>query len=115
MEASQVSESGLELVEYNVAILPDSIEEKTAGGIILPTNDRSKWEVQEGTIDAMSVHAFSYADWPEGERKPQVGDRIVFGKYAGARIDRNGVEWLVIKDKDVVAVIDAAPAAQLAA
>lgn len=109
------NESGLVPMEYNVVVKPDAAETITKGGIILPTNDRSKWEVQEGTIDAMSVHAFSYADWPEGERKPQAGDRIIFAKYAGARIDRNGVEWLVIKDKDVVAVIEAAPAAQLAA
>ncbi len=110
-----MSKSGLNPLEYNVVIQPDGVEERSAGGIILVTNDRSKWEVQEGIIDALSVHAFSYADWPEGARVPKVGDRVMFAKFAGALVTRNGVEFRVCKDKDLVAVLDEAPTLAAAA
>lgn len=106
---------GLNLVEYNVAILPDEVETKTAGGIILVTNDRDEWAVQEGVIDALSPHAFSYAEWPEGARVPQVGDRVMFAKYAGTIVERNGVKVRICKDKDIVAVIEQQPAVAAAA
>lgn len=102
------SESGLELVEYNVAILPDSVEEKSPGGIILISSDRKEWEVQEGTLDALSPHAFSYAKWPDGARIPQVGDRVLFAKYAGSLIERNGRKVRICKDKDIIAVVERA-------
>lgn len=110
-----MSESGLYPIEYKVIVKPDAVEERSAGGIILVTNDRSEWEVQEGVIDALSPHAFSYAEWPEGARKPQVGDRVMFAKFAGALIDRNGVKWRILNDKDIQAIIPETVAAQLAA
>lgn len=110
------SENGLELVEYNVAILPDSVEEKSAGGIILISSERKEWEVQEGALIALSPHAFSYAEWPDGARVPQVGDRVLFAKYAGSLVDRDGKKIRICKDKDVIAVVArATPAVAIAA
>ncbi len=110
-----MSESGLMPVEYKVIVKPDAVETVSRGGIILPGNDRSKWEVQEGVIDALSPHAFTYADWPEGARKPEIGDRVMFAKYGGAEIKRNGVEFRIMNDKDIQAIIPEAVAAKLAA
>lgn len=109
------SESGLVPMEYNVVVKPDALESKTAGGIILMQNERDEWAVHEGVIDAVSVHAFTYADWPDDARKPQVGDRVMFAKHAGALIDRNGAKFRVVKDKDLIAVLAEKPAVQLAA
>lgn len=103
-----MSESGLSLVEYNVAIVPDEVETKSAGGIILISSERKEWEQQEGVIDALSPHAFSYAEWPDGARMPQVGDRVLFARYAGTLIERNGRKFRICKDKDIVAVIEPA-------
>ncbi len=101
------NDSGLLPSEYNVVVKPDAVEEVTKGGIILPvsTTDRDKLAADEGTLVAVSPHAFSYADWPEGHKPPQVGDRVVFAKYAGSLIKRGEAEYRVIKDKDVIAVV----------
>lgn len=94
-------------MEYNCVVQPDDVEEVTPGGIIMPISktDRDKLAVEEGTLIAVSPHAFSYADWPEGETPPQVGDRVVFARYAGALHKRGDKQWRVIKDKDIIAVV----------
>lgn len=102
------NESGLRPMEYNVVIRMDPTEEKTAGGIILPSakKDRDELATDEGTLIALSPLAFTYADWPEGEKQPSTGDRVLFAQYAGRIWERGGVKYRLIKDKDVVAVID---------
>ncbi len=100
-------DSGLLPSEYNVVVKPDAVEEVTKGGIILPPakTDRDKLAADEGTLVAVSPHAFSYADWPEGQKPPQVGDRVVFARYAGSLIKRGDTDYRVIKDKDIIAVV----------
>ena len=95
-------------MEYNVIVKPDPVEEKTAGGIILApvTTDRDKFAVQTGTIIDLSPHAFSYADWPDGARKPEVGDRVLFGRYKGSTFGKGDDEVRIVKDKDIDAIID---------
>ena len=97
-------------MEYKVIVKPDRIEEKTAGGIIIApmTKDREQFAVQTGTIQAVSPHAFSYAEWPEGARKPQVGDRVVFGKYKGSSFGKDDEEVRILSDKEIDAIIDEA-------
>ncbi|MES2904539.1 MAG: co-chaperone GroES [Pseudomonadota bacterium] len=109
------SQSGLAPMEYNVVIRPDALETTTPGGIILNLKERDEWAIHEGVIDAVSVHAFGYAEWPEGARKPAVGDRVMFAKHAGALIERGGVKYRVVKDKDIIAVLDEPPALAVAA
>ncbi len=102
-----MNDSGLLPSEYNVVVKPDAVEEVTKGGIILPvsTADRDKLAADEGTLVAVSPHAFSYADWPEDEKPPKVGDRVVFAKYAGSLIKRGDTDYRIIKDKDIIAVV----------
>lgn len=108
------NDSGLRPIEYNVVVKPDPVEEKTAGGIIIPINktERDKLAIDEGTLVAVSPHAFSYADWPEGEEPPKPGARVMFARYAGSLHERNGVEYRILKDKDLVAVVESLPEAQ---
>jgi co-chaperonin GroES (HSP10) len=102
------NESGIAPVEYNIVVRMDPVEEKTAGGIILPgtKTDRDKLAADEGTIVAASPLAFSYADWPEGSRIPQVGDRILMAQFDGRIWERGGVTYRLIKDKSVIAVVE---------
>lgn len=99
----------VEPIEFNCLIKQDEIPTKTRHGLILPEQevDKKKHAQTLGTLVATSPLAFSYADWPEGSRKPEVGDRVVFARYAGTFVDdpAGGEEFRVVKDKDIVAVI----------
>jgi chaperonin GroES len=94
-------------MEFNVVVELDPVEEKTASGLYLPETkvNRDKLEAEEGTLVALSPHAFTYADWPEGSRKPQVGDRVLIARFAGIQRDRDGTSLKIVKDKDIIAVV----------
>lgn len=102
-------DAGIYPVEFNVLIAPEVIEEKTKSGIYLTdaSIETDRNAAQRGRLVAVSPCAFDYADWPEGTRKPQIGDAVVFGKYAGTLIDgRDGNKFRILKDRDIAAVIE---------
>jgi len=109
------NESGLQPMEYNVVIRMDPVEERTASGLYIPQTkvERDELSTDEGTLIAVSPHAFSYAEWPQGAEPPKVGDRVMFAQYAGRLWERDGTKFRIIKDKDIVAVVE--PEARLAA
>ena len=81
-------------------------EEKTAGGIIIP--DSAKEKPQRGTV----VAAGSGRSAKGGKIVPldvKVGDQVLFGKYAGQEIRIEGKDLFIMKEDDVLAVIDSAP------
>lgn len=96
--------TGIIPTEYRVLIKPDPVEEKTAGGIIIPERqkDREQAGTQTGTVVASGGNAFS--DWKD-ERTPQPGDRVVYQKYAGMTFDSGGVEYRIMDDKEVAALL----------
>lgn len=78
-------------------------EEKTKGGIIIP--DAAKEKPQEGRV--IAVGAGKVTD--NGQRvAPEVkeGDKILFGKYAGTEIKIEGEEHLILREDDVLAIIE---------
>lgn len=104
-------DAGIDPVEFNVLVAPEEIEEKTKGGIILTDTavDTDRNAATRGRLVAVSPCAFDYADWPEGTKKPQVGDAVWFGRYAGTLIDgRDGKKFRILKDRDIAAVIQGA-------
>ena len=77
-------------------------ETKTRGGIIIP--DSAKEKPQEGLV--VAVGPGKVAD--NGTRVPcevKEGDRILFGKYSGTDIKVDGVEHLIMREDDILAVI----------
>lgn len=102
-------------MEFNVIVELDPIEEKTSGGIILPSQkvDRDKLEAEEGTLVAIAEHAFTYAEWPAGARKPTVGDRVLIARFAGVLRERDGRSLKIVKDKDIIAVVEQQDATRL--
>lgn len=112
-----VNRSGLTPLEFFVVVELDPTEERTKGGIIIPTTtqDKDKLATQEGTLVAVSPHAFSYADdWPEGS-KPEVGARVLFKRYAGALHERDGRDYRLLNDKDIIAIVEPEQAERKAA
>jgi len=78
-------------------------EEKTSGGIIIP--DTAKEKPQEGKAVAVGPGKFS----KKGERIPlgvKVNDRILFGKYAGTEIKIDGVEHLIMREDDILCIVE---------
>ena len=77
-------------------------EEKTKSGIVLP--DTAKEKPQEGEV--LAVGTGRVLD--NGQKLPlevQVGDRIIFSKYAGTEIKIDGEEYLILSERDVLATI----------
>lgn len=80
-------------------------EEKTAGGIIIP--DTAKEKPQEGEVIAVGAGARNEA----GELVAltvKEGDRILFGKWSGTEVKINGEDLLIMKESDILGVIEAA-------
>lgn len=103
--------SGWECVEFNCLVKVEEVATKTPGGIIMPDKliDEKMLASTEATLVAVSPLAFTYETWPEGSAKPQPGERILMAKYAGSPVKGvDGIEYRVIKDKDILAVRNAA-------
>ena len=87
-------------------------EEKTKGGIIIP--DTAKEKPQEGEV--LSVGPGARDD--SGKIQPldvKVGDRILFGKWSGTEVKLDGVEYLIMKESDVMGIIEETHAKKKAA
>lgn len=79
-------------------------EEKTKGGIIIP--DTAKEKPQEGEVIAVGPGARNEA----GQIHPldvKAGDRVLFGKWSGTEIRVNGEDLLIMKESDVMGIIEA--------
>jgi chaperonin GroES len=77
--------------------------EQRTGGIIIP--DTAKEKPQQGTV----IAAGSGNTNDDGKRVPldvKAGDLILFGKYSGQEIKLDGQEYLIMKEDDVLAIID---------
>ena len=78
-------------------------EEKTKGGIIIP--DTAKEKPQEGEVIAVGPGARD----ENGQIQAldvQVGDRILFGKWSGTEVKLDGEELLIMKESDIMGVIE---------
>jgi chaperonin GroES len=85
-----------------VVVKPVEREEKTKSGIVLP--DTAKEKPQEGMVEAIG----SGRVLDNGTKIPlelKVGDRILYAKYAGNEFKQEDVEYLIISEKDVLAVV----------
>jgi chaperonin GroES len=87
-------------------------EEKTAGGIIIP--DTAKEKPSEGEVVAVGPGARD----EDGKRVPmdvQAGDRILFGKWSGTEVKIDGEDLLIMKESDIMGVIEKTKSARKAA
>ena len=81
-------------------------EEKTQGGLYIP--DTAKEKPQEGEVVAVGKGK----RLEDGKVVPldvQPGDRILFGKYSGSDIKLDGDEYMIMREDEVLGVLDAAP------
>jgi len=87
-------------------------EEKTAGGIIIP--DTAKEKPQEGEVVSVGPGARN----EQGQivaLDVKAGDRVLFGKWSGTEVKIGGEELLVMKESDIIGIVDAPAEAKKAA
>jgi chaperonin GroES len=95
----------MKIKPLNDRILVQRIEEegKTSGGIIIP--DTAKEKPREGKVIAVGPGKID----DNGKRVPieiKKGDRILFGKYAGTEIKLDGIEHIIMREDDILGVIE---------
>jgi len=86
-----------------VLVKPLEVEEKKKGGIIIP--DTAKEKPQEGKVIAVGRGKIT----EEGKVLPldvKVGDKILFGKYSGNEIKIDDEDYLIVKEEDILAIVE---------
>jgi chaperonin GroES len=91
-------------------IRPSTATERSAGGIIIP--DTAKEKPQEGTIIAIGDGHYKDKDNGKGKEKDKEkvfvkttlksGDRVVYEKYSGRKVDINGEELVLVREDDIL-------------
>ncbi|ARQ01216.1 co-chaperone GroES [Pseudorhodoplanes sinuspersici] len=87
-------------------------DEKTAGGIIIP--DTAKEKPQQGEVVAVGPGGRDET----GKLTPldvKAGDAVLFGKWSGTEVKIDGVEYLIMKESDIMGVLEGAAAKKKAA
>ena len=86
-----------------VVVKPLEREEMTKSGIVLP--DTAKEKPQEGTIEAGGSGRYNEQSGKRVELDVKVGDRVMYAKYAGSEVKIDEVEYLILSEKDILAVV----------
>jgi chaperonin GroES len=87
-----------------VVVKPLEREEMTKSGIVLP--DTAKEKPQEGVIEAVGNGRFNEQSGQRIALDVKVGDRVMYAKYAGSEVKIDDVEYLILAEKDILAVVD---------
>lgn len=83
-------------LDDRVMVKLEKTESKTAGGIIIP--DTAQEKTQTGTVTAIGDN--------KDIIKVAVGQKVMYDKYAGTQIKVDGVEYLILKMSDIIAIIE---------
>ena len=86
-----------------VVIKPLEAEEKSKGGIIIP--DTAKEKPQEGKVVAVGKGKMD----DKGKNIPvevKVGDKVLYGKYAGTEINLEKEQYMILREEDILAVVE---------
>jgi len=90
-------------LDDHIVVEQHEAEEKTAGGIVLP--DQAKEKPTRGTVRAIGLGKLLKS----GKRGPmsvKVGDNVFYRKYAGTEVEIESKKYTIVKESDVLAVIE---------
>lgn len=86
-----------------IVVEPKETEAKSAGGIVIPdTADKDK--PMQGTV--LAIGNGKYIDGKIQPLQVKIGDKVLFGKYAGTNVKFNEKEYLVMREEDVMGVLE---------
>ena len=86
-----------------VVVKPLEREEVTKSGIVLP--DTAKEKPQEGLVEAVGNGRFNEQSGQRVALDVAVGDRVIYAKYAGSEVKIDEQEYLILSEKDILAVV----------
>ena len=92
-----MSKLSIQPLADRVLVASAAAETTTSSGIIIP--DTAKEKPQRGTVVAVG---------PGTKENPitlQVGDTVLYGKYAGTELNHEGVDYLIMKESDILAIV----------
>lgn len=78
-------------------------EEKTAGGIIIPDNNKEK--PSRGEVKAVGAGYRNANDGSVRSLDVKPGDKVLFGKYAGTDVKIEGQDYLIMKEDDILGIL----------
>jgi chaperonin GroES len=90
-------------LQDRVLVVRLDAEEKTQGGIVIP--DTAKEKPQTGRVLAVGKGKVT----EEGKRLPLTvkrGDEVLFGRYSGSEVNVDGMEHLILREDDILAIIE---------
>ncbi len=85
-----------------IIVKPAEAEEKTASGLIIP--DTAKEKPMKGEVVGVGKGKIN-DDGKEIKMELKVGDKVLYGKYSGTEITVEGVEYLIMRESDVYAIL----------
>ena len=93
---------------WRIAVLPYRGAEKTKGGIILSEETQKKTQLATNCGYVLKMGALAYADQSKFPNGPwcKEGDWIIFGRYAGSRIQIDGGEIRILNDDEIIGVVN---------
>ena len=85
-----------------VVIESVTVEEKTKSGFFLPSSAQEKPQ----TCQVVAVGPGGIIDGKEVKMEVAVGQRVIFSKYAGTEVKHGGEEFIIVKQSDILAVVE---------
>ena len=84
-----------------VLVQAEAAEEKTSSGLYIP--DTAKEKPQQGTV--IAVGAGKVENGNKIDMTVKKGDKVLYGKYAGTEVSFDGVEYLIMRESDIVGIL----------
>ena len=94
----------LKPLEDRIVVKPNEGEETTSSGLVIP--DTAKEKPQEGTVVAAGPGRWNDDGTGRVALDVKVGDRVIFGKYSGTEVKLEGEERLIVREDDILAVLE---------
>ncbi len=98
-----MSETQIRPLADRVVVLPLEVETKTAGGILIP-DSADKDKPIRGTV--IAIGAGKQVDGKTHPLQVKIGEKVLFGKYAGTNVKLGDKEYLVMREEDIMGVLE---------
>ena len=103
------NKSGINPLDQRVLVMPDKVEQRTAGGIIIPESalEQKEHAQVKATLVAVGVNAWAEAKVSPAFTAPVPGDRVMIAKYGGVLVKgSDGEDYRVMNDEDITALLE---------